>query len=1055
MSDNDPEVAAERNEGSDEHDTERGVIGWMARNTIAANLLMLLLLGAGIWTALRIQKEVFPQFQLDVVAISVQYPGASPAEVEKGILLPLEEAIRGVRGIKEITSTAQEGSGSVSVELLAGTDHMRAFQDVDQAVSRIRTFPEDTEEPEVTLEAQQREVMELGLYGDVDVWTLRQLAERLRDRLLGQGSITQVELGSVPEYVTHVEIPLSRLRKYELTLGDVARVIAESSKDIPAGAVSTHAGEILLRMKERKQWAEEFGRITVLTADSGAPVTLAELATITDGFEEVGFHSQFNQQPSIELQVYRLGEQSPLEIADAVREVIDEFQQSLPEGVEIRIDNNAARDYQDRLSLLVENGFLAIVIVLGILALFLELRLAFWVMMGMSISFLGGLVFLPFLGVSINMISMFGFLVAMGIVVDDAIVVGENAFEHRERGMAPLRAAVLGATEMARPVTFSILTSIMAFVPLLLIPGPTGKYWWPLPVVVIAVLVVSLLEALFILPAHLGHTSRRPRLAAERWLRRHQAAFSQAVTRVIDSYYGPLLARALRNRYLTLSAAIATLMIVGGYGYSGHMGMIMLPEVAADEIEAGVSLPVGTTPKQAAKVANAITESTLRMFEEHDLYRVAEGVKTNVRRQNFIDVEIVMKPPDQRAMTAREVIALWRSEIGDIEGVDQITFEAERGPGGYAQDISVDLSHSDIDVLEEASRTFLERMKRYESTRDVTDNYNKGKLQLNLELLPEGHHLGLTPQDVGQQVRDAFFGALALRQLRGTSEIEVRVKLPEAEREDIRYLEDFVVRTPDGTEVPLLSVAKVEQTEAFTSITRRNGRRVVAVSMDAEPTSAMTRLLEAIERDELPELRASFPGLTWSFEGTQAEMRESTQALWGGFALVLGVIYSLLAIAFRSYMQPLIVLIAIPFGVIGAVIGHILLGYDLSLVSLMGTVALSGVVLNDALIMIDYANRRRSGHSAFEVIHQAGIRRFRPILLTTLTTFGGLSPIILETSNQANHLIPMAISLGFGILFATAIVLLLVPSLYLIFDDLHRLVTRPGKHAAAAPGATH
>lgn len=468
------------------------------------------------------------------------------------------------------------------------------------------------------------------------------------------------------------------------------------------------------------------------------------------------------------------------------------------------------------------------------------------------------------------------------------------------------------------------------------------------------------------------------------------------------------------------------------------MGMILMPEVAADEIEAGVTLPVSTTPAQAEKVAMEITESTQRMFDKYNLYEVAEGIKTNVRGQNFIDVEIVLLPPDQRDMTAQEIIELWRDEIGDMEGVDQITFEAERGPGGWQQDISVDLSHSDIGILEKASQAFFERMESYENTRDVSDNYNRGKTQLDFKLLPEGRNLGLTPTEVGRQVRDAFYGALAMRQLRGINEIEVRVKLPLEERMDMHHLEDFLIRTPDGAEVPLLDVVTVEQGEAFTTINRRDGRRVVNVGMDVEPANAVSQVIEAIQREELPRLRADFPGITWSFVGSQADMRESTRALWGGFAIAMLIIYALLAIAFGSYFQPLIVLSSIPFGIVGAVIGHILLGYDLSLISLMGVIALSGVVVNDSLIMIDYANARRKELSVFEAIHEAGLRRFRPIILTTVTTFGGLTPIILEQSRQAYYLNPMAISLGFGIIFATAIILLIVPSLYMILEDAKR-----------------
>jgi multidrug efflux pump subunit AcrB len=1010
----------------------------MARNSIAANLLMVILLGGGIWSAVAIQKEVFPQFQLDVVEVTVGYPGAAPAEVEQGILQPIEEAVRGVEGIREITSEAREGRGEVLIELVAGEQRMKALQDIDQAVSRIRTFPDQIEQPEVRLQSRQQEVMQVAIYGPIDIWALRKLAEQLRDQLQAHDQITQVELRRVPQYVTHVEIPRQRLREYGLTLPEVANIIRDSSQDVAAGSVQTSAGEILLRVKARKQWADDFAKIAVVAGRDGPLVMLSDIATIRDGFEEVGFHSQFSQTPSVELDIYRVGSQSPINIAQAVEQTMRDFESVLPPGVKWRIDRNNAAEFRRRLYLVLENAAVAVGIVLLILALFLEFRLAFWVMMGMAVSFIGGLLLLPPAGVSVNMISLFGFLIVLGIVVDDAVVVGENVYEKRQSQHDYESAAIDGTREVAGPVVFSILTNIVAFVPLMFIPGETGKFWGPLPVVVILVLVLSLVESLFILPAHLAHArsgGRRTRGLGAR-LHRGQQGFSQAFNRLVAAWYRPLLVHCLRLRYITAAAALGLFIVVAGYANSAHMGMILMPEVSADEIEAGVRMPVGTTQDQAAEIARAVTEASVRMFEEHNLYEVAEGIKTNVRGQDFIDVEIVMKPPDQRDMTANEVIALWRDSIGDLPGVDQVTFEAESGPGGYRQDISIDLSHGDIEVLEKAAQAFVERVERFSNARDVSDNYNKGKAQYDFRLRPEGRALGLTDEGLGEQLRGAFFGSLALRLLRGTNEIEVRVKLPEDQREDIHHLEDLIIRTPSGAEVPLLDVADVEKDEAFTAINRRDGRRVVNVSMDIEPKRAVTQVIDALRKEVLPQLRKDFPGITWSFEGSDAEMRQATASLWGSFGLALAVIYSLLAIAFRGYIQPLIVLVAIPFGIVGAVLGHIALGYDLSLVSLMGVIALSGVVINDSLIMIDYANRRRVDHSAFEAISQAGLRRFRPILLTTLTTFGGLMPLIFEDSLQAQYIIPMAISLGFGILFATAIILVLVPCLYLILEDI-------------------
>lgn len=1016
---------------------QHGPIAWMARNSIAANLLMFLLLGGGIWSAAAIQKEVFPEAQLDIVEITVGYPGASPSEVEQGILRPIEGAVRGVDGIQRIDSEARESRGEVVIELVAGQNRMKAFQDIDQAVSRIRTFPDQIEQPEVRLLSEQREVMQIALYGAIDVWALRKLAEQLRDTLLSTEEITQVELRRVPQYVTHIEIPRQRLREYGLTLPDVADIIRSSSQDVAAGSVQTSAGEILLRVKARKQWADEFAHIQIVAGRDGPQVTLGDIATVRDGFEEVGFHSQFSQTPSVELDIFRVGAQSPIDVAQVVEKTMSEFESVLPPGVNWRIDRNNAEEFRRRLYLVMENAGMAVVIVLVILALFLEFRLAFWVMMGMVVSFVAGILFLPLFGVSINMVSLFGFLVVLGIVVDDAVVVGENVYEKRQSTDKLELAAVAGTQEVAAPVVFSILTNIVAFVPLMFIPGETGKFWGPLPVVVIIVLSLSLVESLFILPAHLAHTREvTHRRGLFGWLHRGQQAFSRAFNRLIVLLYRPALVFCLRFRYATASAALGLFLIVGGYATSAHMGMILMPEVSADEIEAGVRMPVGTTQDQSAEIARVVTEASLRMFDEHNLYEVAEGIKTNVRGQDFIDVEIVMKPPDERDMTANEVIALWRDSIGDLPGVDQVTFEAERGPGGARRDISIALSHSDIGVLEKAAEAFVARVEQYANVRDVSDNYNKGKTQYDFRLRPEGRALGLTDEALGEQLRGAFFGSLALRLLRGTNEVEVRVKLPEEQREDIHNLEDLIIRTPSGAEVPLLDVAELKKDVAFSRINRRDGRRAISVSMDVEPKRAITQVIAAIRSEALPELRRDYPGMTWSFEGSDAEMRRATSTLWGYFGLALAVIYSLLAIAFRGYVQPLIVLVAIPFGIVGAVLGHIWLGYDISLVSLMGVIALSGVVINDSLIMIDYANRRRKEDaSPFEAITQAGVRRFRPILLTTLTTFGGLMPLIFEKSLQAQYIIPMAISLGFGILFSTAIILVLIPCLYLILED--------------------
>ena len=1027
-----------------------GPIEWLARNSIAANLMMILLLAGGFWMATQVQKEVFPQFQLDVVQITVSYPGAAPEEVEQGILLPVEEAVQGIQSIEEMTSTAREGSGNIQLELVSGTNRMQALQDIEQAVDRIRTFPEQAEEPEIRLVTPTRDVMELTLYGDVDIWTLRQLGEQLRNRLLSEDAITQAVIDDVPAYMTSVEIPQETLRKYNLTLSDVASRIEQSSEDIPAGSMATDNGDILLRLKERKQWADAFEDIVILNSASGGSVTLGDIATVRDGFEEGGFHSRFNSLPSVEIEIFRTGDQSPLDIAASVEGVMAELEVTLPDAVKVRIDSNRAEHFEDRMDMLLENGVMAMVIVLVILSLFLEYRLAFWIMMGMTISFVGSVLFLPVMDVSINMISMFGFLMVLGIVVDDAIVVGENIYEYREQGMGFMEAAIQGAKDIAGPVTFSILTNIVAFMPLLFIPGVTGKFWWPLGVVVILVLAISLIEALFILPAHLAHSGKGSVTVYGHWMHSIQRVFSRGFQAVVDRGYRPLLDRALRFRYITLSAALTIMVVSGAYAISDHMGMIMMPEAPADEIEAGLRLPVGTTPRRAGEMAMAITRDTQRLFEEHNLSRNVEGIKTNVRGEQSIDVELVLLPGDERDMTVNEIIELWRTELGDFKGVDQITFEAEQGPGSWRDDISVDLSHVDIDILARASQRFVEELEQVSQTRSVNDNYTTGKPQFDISLTDEGRALGLTGAHVGRQLRDAFYGSIALRQLRGINENEIRVRLPEYQRQDLHYLDNFVIRTEEGQEVPLMDVAEVTISESLRSIDRRDGRRVITVGTDVLPKSATRQVLDLIQADILPQLRADFPGLTWTFQGSQADLRESTAALWGGFGLAMGAIFALLAVAFGSYLQPLVVMLAIPFGAVGAIIGHMILGMELSLVSIMGIVALSGVVVNDSLIMVSFANRQRDRMGPAQSIYEAGLRRFRPIVLTTLTTFGGLTPIITETSLQATYLIPMAVSLGFGIVFATALILFLVPCLYLVLEDFKAYFGV--RHVAGATG---
>lgn len=1012
----------------------------MARNVVAANLVMAFFIVGGIGMAFFITKEVTPDATLDVVEVSVSYPGSSPSEVERGILLPIEEAVRGLDVVREINSRARENRGNVSIELNNGVGRDRGLQVITQAVDSITTFPDDTEEPDVRLNTERRDVLELRIFGDTSHWALFEIAEQVRDQLIRMGGITQVEIDRNPQRIIHVEIREEILREHGLTLDSVAQQIELASDDVPAGRLETGKGNLAIRLTSRKQWASEFSTIPIIGSSTGEPIRLGDIADIRDGFDETMFYSEFSGTPDVELGIYRVGGESPAQVARAVSDTMKQIEHTLPAGIDWKITDNRAEEYQQRLSLLLQNGIIGLLLVLVVLGIFLQYRLALWVTIGMFTSFIGTILFLPMLGVSINMISMFAFLVALGIVVDDAIVVGENVYEYRERGLSPMQAAIKGVEDIIVPVCFGVITNCIAFVPLLFVPGEFGLIWATVPLVVIAVFLVSLLEAIFVLPAHLGHASKQDHNALARFLHHRQQSFAGWVRGRIHAWYAPTLDVCLKNRYITIAGAACLLILTIGYAMSDRMGKVLMPEVPSQEFAATARMPSDVTDAEAERVTVQLTEAALKVIEANGGDRLAEGIKSNVYGTN-VSVDVILTRLDPRPITTEEFERLWREETGPIPSALSLSFEMEGGFGFWRPDIEIDISHPDIETLNLASADVVEMLEAYTVTSDVNDSYERGSDRLDFTLNTQGEALGLTPESVGRQIRAAFQGTDAIRFLRGPNEVRVRVKLPDDQQDSEYHAEQLMIRTPAGTSVPLSDVADIARGTTFQTIERRQGRRVVTVDMDVNPSSQISKMLSTIESEIMPELTAKYPGLTWTFQGQQVEMAESLRVLVGGLALALLAIYALIAFPFQSYVQPIIVIAAVPFGAFGAILGHIFLGFNLSVLSLMGIVGLSGVMVNDSLIMVDYANklRRNEGYSAERAIRDAGVRRFRPIMLTTLTTFGGLAPIIFETSRQAQFLIPMAISIAFGILFATPIVMVLIPSLYMAVEDVRRI----------------
>ncbi len=909
----------------------------------------------------------------------------------------------------------------------------------------MRTFPEDAEDPVTSLVVRRREVLDLQIFGDVDEWVLRELAERVRDRLLQEEGITQIDYDGVRDYEIHVEVSKDQLRALGLTLSDIARRVRENAVEVPGGTIKTDSGDVLLRMQERRDWASEFAEIPIVTSAEGSVRTLGEIAEVKDTFEDVDVSATFNGKRSIGLEVYRVGQQTPIGVSDAVRSAMEDIALDLPPGVSYAINRDRSDIYRQRLDLLLRNGLLGLALVLVVLGLFLDFRLAFWVTLGIPTAFLGAFLFLPMLGVTINMISMFAFIVALGIVVDDAIVAGENIYRYREEGASFVEAAIKGAREVAMPIGFSIASNIVAFTPLLFVPGYMGKIWSVIPMVVATVFVISWVEALVILPSHLAHGGEGYRNPIVAFLARGQQAFSRFFMRFVDGVYRPFLAWSLSARYLTVALMLSTLALVTGYAFSGRLGFILMPKVESDRAEVTARLPFGSPPERVEAVRDQLVEAAQRVWAENGGDRLATGVFARIN-EHEVRGTVYLTDPHTRPISTTALTDKWREATGPILGVESLRFESDRGGPGRGPSITVELSHRDIDVLDRASAALAEELAEFAATKDVDDGYTPGKRQLDFAIRPEGRSLGLTASMVARQVRDAFYGSEALRQQRGRNEIKMLVRLPEDERVSEYDIEQLLIRTPAGTEVPLREIATVQPGRAYTTITRHNGRRTVTVTANVVPVAETNRVLAALRTEALPRLADEYPGLAFGFEGRQAAMRDALESLMRGLLLALLVIYVLLAIPFRSYVQPLIVMIAIPFGIVGAIFGHLWMGYSLSIISLMGVVALSGVVVNDSLLMVDLANRlRRQGMGVREAILQAGTQRFRPILLTTLTTFGGLAPMIFETSRQARFMIPMALSLGYGILFATGITLVLIPSLYVIMEEIRGLPHTMGR----------
>ena len=968
--------------------------------------------------------------------------GATPEDVEQSLLLPVEAAVSNVEGIDELTSSAGEGSGMVSATLIDGVDVMRVYQDIQQAVNAITTLPSAADPPRFTLAGRSRSVVSLQVYGSVGLAALHDAAEDVRAELQAAEGISRAELSGNREREIQIHLDEEAIERYGLDHQQLASRIGAEALDLASGQLTTAEGEWLVRYQGRRNSAAEFADLPILTTAQGTPILLGDIARVSNGFAETDREEFYNGEPGLSVNIYQIGHQTPTSISEAVYGELERLRAGLPPGVSLDVARDSSEIYEDRLSLLLKNAWMGLALVMVLMALFLEARLAFWVTLGIPTAFLGAMLFLPWIGVSLNMMSMFAFIIALGIVVDDAIMVGENIYSYREEGYSLRDAAVKGAGEIAVPLTFAILSNIVAFLPLLFLPGFLGMLFATLPVVVVTVFLISWAEALFILPSHLAH-SRKPREtpAWQRPLEALRQRLQGGLHHFTYHQFEPFLQRALNQRLLSVAIGVAVLVVVLAWSMSGRLGFSLMPRAESDQVQATVTLPIGTNISVSRELSQQLLDAAQQLSEREETLTFSSTRSRLDGEELQVRLDIASDSLD--AWPPSRIAGEWRELAGDLIGAQSVRFESDFGGPGSGAALSLRLSHPDTQVLEAAAARLAEVLGEYGLT-DIDSGIGDGKPQLEMRLSAEGRALGLTGSDLAQALRGPLQGATAVEQFVGRSEISVEVRLPETDRASLNELYRMPVRTPDGLSVPLSRVADITLSQASSSLQRIDGRRIITVTADSEGDQTINQVLATLQEDVFPTLTNSWPGLEVSLGGRQQDTADNLAALRTAMWLMLAALYALLAIPFRSYLQPLLVLAAIPFGVVGAVVGHMIMGFGLSIISLLGMLALSGVVINDALVLIDYANRkRREGMAPRAAIVAAATRRLRPIMMTTLTTFLGLAPMILETSRQARFMIPMAISLGFGMIFATAILLILVPCLYLGLENWRERLSMP------------
>ncbi len=1058
---------------------------WSIKNHVTVNLIMVFILVAGLFTVMKMRREMFPQFALDMIVVSVDYPGSSPEEVEEGICIKIEEQIEGIEGIDRMISTAREGNGEVVVELESGTDVQKVLDEIKAEVDRIDTFPEEAEEPLVLEIINRDPTIYIAAYGDVPERKLRQAAEKIRDDLLDARIvsqiesesersflsaikfkqpevITQIELVGVRDYEIAIEVSEDNLRRYGLTFDQVVSAVQAGSIDLPGGKIKTAQGEILVRTKGQLYVGKEFEAIPLITLADGTVVRLGQVANIIDGFKDVDIKARFNGKPAAVVRISRTSEQDIIEIANIARNYVAARDHKMNTDIDLAIWGDLSILVRDRIDLMLRNGAQGITLVFIALALFLNFRLAFWVAIGIPISFMAAFLVLNAFGQTVNMISLFAFIMTLGILVDDAIIVGENIYTHYNRGKSPSAAVVDGLKEVGGPVVMAVSTTVVAFMPLMFLAGIMGKFIAVMPMAVIIILIVSLGEALIILPAHLHHAllqSEKKKAKVNSWLERLRKRVEGLLQSTIKHIYTPAINYVIKNRYFTFSIGIGVLIISLGIVAGGYVPFVFFPKGESDWLIAEINYPLGTpvrltenTVKHLEKKAFGVNTAFPEFTNENgDLVQNTFALVGLIPRRDWKPAQIgshvgevwveLVTSGQRPGVSTNDILNHWRSQVGELPGIDRLAFfTLEGGPAGNA--IEIQLSGNDFDQLSLAADELKKEIETYPGTYDISDNFRPGKQEKKLRVKPGARSIGVTMRGLARQVRQAFYGEEALRIQRGRDDVKVMVRYADQQRSSLSGFDEMRIRTNDGREIPIEEVADIDHGRAYSIINRVDRKRTVTVISDIDETTAnASQIVADLKANFLPQLVERYPGVSYDLEGQAKRTGESVDSMKSGYLLAMMGVFLLLASQFRSYIQPVIIMTAIPFGLIGAIFGHLVMGKEFTIISLFGIVALSGIVVNDSLILIDFINRAvRSGVDVETAVVQSGKARFRPVLLTSITTIAGLLPILLERSFQAQFLIPMAISICFGLLAATVLTLLYVPALYLIVRDIRNAV---------------